>query len=393
MSEWEKVPAGTVAAQRKDIVTLEPGVEYQTMGVRWYGRGAYDRGTGTTETIKAKRLFRAHKGDFVFNRIDTQNGAFDVVPAALDGALVTNEFPLYVVDPDRLSERFLLLYFQQPTVLAQIDAMRAGSEGRSRWKEAEFEAWRIPLPSPAEQRRMVDVMAAVDAQIESVAEELNRLLPLRIRLFLDSDNLQAVTVEQLADVSQGKALPKVVQGQRTGDVSWFKIADMTGPGNEDGYTLADTRLAREHISRLKGTVVATGSVVFPRVGAAVLTEKKRVLEVEAAVDENHLVLTPKEGVSSECLLAAVESIRLSELVQTGAVPSLNMGLIRKAQIPWPAHSSAQLNSALGEVRGQVREMRAELSHLRAFRSALLSSLLNQEIEIREAYDALLEGVS
>ncbi len=99
MSEWKIVPAGTVATQRKDIVTLEPGVEYRTMGVRWYGKGAYDRGTGSTETIKAKRLFRAHEGDFVFNRIDTQNGAFDVVPVGLHGALATNEFPLYVADP------------------------------------------------------------------------------------------------------------------------------------------------------------------------------------------------------------------------------------------------------------------------------------------------------
>lgn len=121
-------------SQRKDIVLLEPGVEYRTMGVRWYGRGAYDRGVGTTENIKAKRLFRAHAGDFVFNRIDTQNGAFDVVPETLGGALATNEFPLYFADRERLDERFLLLYFQQETVLRQIDALRAGSEGRSRWK-------------------------------------------------------------------------------------------------------------------------------------------------------------------------------------------------------------------------------------------------------------------
>ncbi len=35
----------------------------------------------------------------------------------------------------------------------------------------------------------------------------------------------------------------------------------------------------------------------------------------------------------------------------------------------------------------------ELYRLSAFRSALLASLLNQEIEVPESYDALLEGVS
>jgi hypothetical protein len=56
------------------------------MGVRWYGKGAYDRGVVTTETVKAKTLYRVREGDFTFNRIDTQKGAFDVVSPELDGA-------------------------------------------------------------------------------------------------------------------------------------------------------------------------------------------------------------------------------------------------------------------------------------------------------------------
>ncbi|GAA2834206.1 restriction endonuclease subunit S [Kitasatospora sp. CM 4170] len=392
MSEWKTVPAGTVATQRKDVVTLTPGVEYRTMGVRWYGRGAYDRGAGSTETIKAKRLFRAHEGDFVFNRIDTQNGAFDVVPAELHGALATNEFPLYVLDPDRLLPRFLLLYFQQRSVLRQIDTMRAGSEGRSRWKETDFEAWRIPLPPLSEQRRIIDVMAAVDAQIQALQEEFHRSLSLRVALFLSSADLQEVSIEHVANVSQGKALPKSVQGEQSGELSWFKIADMVGLGNEDGYTCAETRLPPEQVKSLKGIAVPAGSVVFPRVGAAVLTEKKRILDVDAAVDENHLVLTPKEGVLPECLLAATESIRLAELVQPGAVPSLNMGLIRRARIPWPAESGTDLNNALARLRATTRGLREELLHIRNVRSALLASLINQETEIPESYDALLTEV-
>ncbi|MCD5422676.1 hypothetical protein LRS71_24505 [Rhodococcus pyridinivorans] len=133
MSEWRHLPAGKIARQRREIVRLEPGVEYRTMGVRWYGKGAYDRGIVTTETVKAKHLYRAREGDFTFNRIDTDKGAFDVVSTELDGALTTNEFPLYEVDEEEIDTRFLLLYFQSPEVLRQIGAVRAGSEGRARW--------------------------------------------------------------------------------------------------------------------------------------------------------------------------------------------------------------------------------------------------------------------
>src|SRR5690606_12637291 len=130
MSEWRHVPAGKIARQRREIVRLEPGVEYRTMGVRWHGKGAYDRGVVTTETVKAKSLYRAREGYFTFNRIDTHKGAFDVVSADIDGALATNEFPLYEVNEGEVDARFLLLNFQRPDVLRQISAVRAGSEGR-----------------------------------------------------------------------------------------------------------------------------------------------------------------------------------------------------------------------------------------------------------------------
>lgn len=168
MSEWRNLPAGKIARQRREIVRLEPGIEYRTMGVRWYGKGAYDRGVVTTETVKAKSLYRARKGDFTFNRIDTDKGAFDVVSAELDGALATNEFPLYEVDKEEMDARFLLFYFQQPEVLRQIGAVRAGSEGRARWKEADFEAWIVPVPPLPVQERIVEVVGAVDSQIAAL---------------------------------------------------------------------------------------------------------------------------------------------------------------------------------------------------------------------------------
>lgn len=397
MSEWEKVPAGTVTAQRKDVVTLEPGVEYHTMGVRWYGRGAYGRGTGTTETIKAKRLFRAHKGDFVFNRIDTQNGAFDVVPAALDGALATNEFPLYVVDPDQLSERFLLLYFQQPSVLAQIDAMRAGSEGRSRWKEADFEAWRIPLPSLAEQRRVVDVIATVGAQIEAIAVEVERsrqaITALRSSLLEPQSHWEPVTIGDIATAATGRAFPDRFQGRTTGVLPYFKVGDMNAPGNERVLRVAPNWLTDETLTRVRPRVCPPGTVVFPIIGAALLTEKRRVLAESSAFDQNLMGLILSDRVTSDYMLAVMSNLSLGDLAQKGAVPSVNQKLVSgiRLAIP-PIEEQKAIGEQVTALLVQTEASASELAHLRTFRAALLTSLLNQDIEIPESYDALLEKV-
>lgn len=396
MSKWEKVPAGIVASQRKDIVTLEPGVEYQTMGVRWYGRGAYDRGIGTTETIKAKRLFRAHKGDFVFNRIDTQNGAFDVVPPALDGALATNEFPLYVVDPDQLSERFLLLYFQQSSVLAQIDAMRAGSEGRSRWKEADFEAWRIPLPSPAEQRRIVDVIATVDAQIETLSAELSTsqaaLGPLISDLLSQGGaSWPLKRLDQIGTFTRGRRFTKadyVESGLSA--IHYGQIHTDLGLITTEALTyLPDYFQDRMRLASRGDVVIAATSENVADLGNATVWLGDGVAAVH---DDANIFKHDLDPVFAGCLFFSPafqqQKVQYAAGTKVTRISSSNLGKI-EVPIPTDRGDQARIGGAVRAFSRAIDARRADLGHLRTFRSSLLTSLLNQGIEIPSSYDLLL----
>jgi type I restriction enzyme S subunit len=159
---------------------------------------------------------------------------------------------------------------------------------------------------------------------------------------------------------------------------------MTGRGNEFGYTLADTRLTSSEVAEIGGVVVEAGAVTFPRVGAAVLTEKKRIVDAPGALDENHLVITPGDGTNSEYLLAVMESFALSSLVRPGAVPSLNMALIRSTKVPWSWTENQSLGTALGALRAESRVLSAEVASLRTTRAGLLSGLLDRTIDIESA---------
>lgn len=403
MSKWDKVPAGIVATQRKDVVTLEPGAEYKTMGVRWYGRGAYDRGIGTTETIKAKRLFRAHKGDFVFNRIDTQNGAFDVVPEELDGALATNEFPLYVVDPDQLSERFLLLYFQQSSVLAQIDAMRAGSEGRSRWKEADFEAWRIPLPSLAEQRRIVDLMAAVDAQVEALTKYLECVVDLLCRL--NSELVETLPVSRtLGDFTATRSGPSYAAADVSptaspGSVPVIGIPntkpdgslDLSETGNVVGLPDSVAKIDESSLVliRTNGNRQRIGNIYMPpdKAHGHAVSAFQFLMKVNDPSDREIVYWLLREPSMQAAMSEAASG-------STG-LGNLAVRWLNAVQIPWsddPAVRAAVV-APLRSLQKVVDAAGQELAHLRTFRSALLTSLLNQEVEIPGSYDAVLEKVS
>ena len=156
MAEWPTTTVGRHVERQTEKVSITPGLEYETMGVRWYGKGAYRRSASRPQT---KTLSRAREGDFVFCRIDAQKGPFAVVPAALDGALVTNEFPLYSVDPTALDARFLVLWFLNQSTLDKIGRLRDGRDGRARWKEPDFEAWPIPHPPAPVQSASVTASA------------------------------------------------------------------------------------------------------------------------------------------------------------------------------------------------------------------------------------------
>lgn len=73
---------------------------------------------------------------------------------------------------------------------------------------------------------------------------------------------------------------------------------------------------------------------------------------------------------------------------------INKALLGSLRLPIPSlEEQAKYVQHCDAVAFAVADLDLELANLRAFRSALMASLLNQEIEIPEAYDALLEEVS
>src|SRR4051812_34859040 len=109
--EWPLVPLGEMTRQIKDVVGVDPDVEYNLLGLRMYGGGMVAR---SLTTSKAASLWRVRSGQFIYSRLWSRAGAFGVVPEEFDGWYASNEFPVFECDQARLLADFLWLYFQQP---------------------------------------------------------------------------------------------------------------------------------------------------------------------------------------------------------------------------------------------------------------------------------------
>jgi len=172
-----RVRIGEVAKQCVRSEVLEPEEAYECLGVKWYGAGVYLRETRTGDEIKAKTLNRVKAGQFLYNRMFVTEGSFAVVPPELDGGVVSNEFPIYDLDESRVLPGWLRLSVLDEFALKRIEAETTGVErgsmkSRRRWKEDQFEAFMIELPSVAVQRRVLHILNVLNAFQEDLDAEL-----------------------------------------------------------------------------------------------------------------------------------------------------------------------------------------------------------------------------
>lgn len=390
MSEFPTVAIGKHAHLRSESQPITAGTSYDTMGVRWYGRGAYMRPPSRPRT---KTLNVAREGDFVFCRIDSQNGPFAVVPQHLDGALVTNEFPCYRTDPNVLDAHFLRMCFLHQGTLDKLGRLRDGRDGRARWKEADFEAWEIPLPPPPVQRCIVEVMAAVDEALDATRDEADRLAEVllnRRNALTDNPEHPSVKAEAAFDIQLGRQRsperatgPMMTKYLRSANIGH----DQLRLGEEGIFEMDFNERERERYSLQNGDVlVSEGSAGADAVGMPAAWHEE--LDGPVCYQNTLLRYRAKEGVTSpefvrHWCLWAYESGAFRNVVPPG-VNILHIGSTRAKAMPMrlpDADGQQAIVDELDPLTDAVVSLRAEADRLAEARAALLDALLTQKVEV------------
>ena len=85
---WPKVRLGELLRPVERPETVDASREYRLLGTHWYGKGLFIKDIKLGQEIKAARLFRVHRGDFVYNRLFAWKGSFAVAGYDVDGCYV-----------------------------------------------------------------------------------------------------------------------------------------------------------------------------------------------------------------------------------------------------------------------------------------------------------------
>ncbi len=166
-SRWPTAKFGDVLRRVERKVTIDDAKEYATVGVRWYGKGAFVRERLLGADIAAKQQSILKKGDVVYNKLFAWKGSFAVADDAVDGHLVSGEFPIYELDRDRLDPHYLSYFFQTLELGLQAGRLSRGAAAISRLRlnPSQFAELKIPLPPPPDQEGLVDVLRRAEVKL------------------------------------------------------------------------------------------------------------------------------------------------------------------------------------------------------------------------------------
>lgn len=156
---------------------------YKEITVRLWGKGVIERGQVSGSSVNGRR-FVARANQFIMSRIDARNGALGIVPQSLDGALVTNDFPLFNLNSDLILSGYLDLHCKTPQFVNLCSKASEGTTNRVRLKEAEFLRSEIDLPSVEDQKKIV-------SQLDTIKGKLQAAFALQEGIDKNVDNLLA----------------------------------------------------------------------------------------------------------------------------------------------------------------------------------------------------------
>ena len=166
---------GSFLVKSRDIIEVQDNVDYKQVTLKINNGGVVPRNNGATlkgSKIGTKRQHVIHAGQFIMSKIDARNGAYGIVPSELEGAIVTNDFPVFDVDIEKVIPQFLVLVSTTDKFVEFARKCSSGTTNRKRMDIAAFLNQQIPLPSIEEQKKILEVYNAQAAQVSKLETDI-----------------------------------------------------------------------------------------------------------------------------------------------------------------------------------------------------------------------------
>ncbi|MBI5006195.1 MAG: restriction endonuclease subunit S [Nitrosomonadales bacterium] len=308
----------------------------------------------------------------------------DVLPANINQALAI----IRLRKSNEVLPEFVLKALETGFLLEQIEKFKGGV-AQQNLSLAQVQEFQIPLPSLPDQQRLVGILDEAFDGIATATANAEQNLQNARALF--ESHLQSVftqrgegwdetTLSAVASINSGAGFPLRHQGKVENGTPFYKVSDMNLPGNERIMENENNSITEKIRAELGATIFPSGSVIFPKIGGAIATNKKRLVGRPCCVDNNVMVATPRSGkITSEYLYYFFRSYNLSDFANDAHLPSIKKSTLENWKISVPIKLAAQemIARQLDELDDEVDRLESLYQRKLAALDELKKSLLHQ----------------
>ena len=278
----------------------------------------------------------------------------------------TNQAICGITPDERLRPDFLYLILKcNKRALIRL----AGGGAQPNISQKIIREFQIPLPPLAVQQEIVAEIEGYQKVINGARAVLDHYRP-HIPIHPD---WPMVPISEVSTVESGYGFSLDHQGGINEEIPFLKVSDMNLLGNEKEIISWNHSVSRELLRKMKAKAYPKGTVIFPKIGAAIGTNKKRILTRESAYDNNVMGIIPDtERLNSDYLHTYLLSFDLSRWASDSQPPSMRKTTVEAHAIPLPPLAIQQ--AIVAEIEAEQALVSANRELITRFEQKIQTSL-------------------
>jgi restriction endonuclease S subunit len=306
------------------------------------------------DTLEAKSGLEVNSGDFLVTTTGPRNrcGIVCHVKKTRKKLIFSGKILRFRVNEKVILPNWLMYLLMSPEYQSTLDKMKVGTSDSSvSIGNQQILDLEILVPPIGEQHKIVELLedhlSRLDAALVDVRKAKIKATQFRRSLLLSlmspdyagsSGDWTRTTLGNVCDLVAGKTPPSlessiagIDDSSRT--VPFYKVGDM----NLHPEYLCESRLylSAKQVEDRKLFILPKGSVVFPKAGGAIATNKKRMISVPGPIDLNCMAAIPIHGTNPKYLSWWFQSINLSSYADGSILPQLSKGKMTEIPVDWP----------------------------------------------------------
>jgi len=375
---WPIVKLGEVLKQRKEFVTIDDLIIYKRPRVQLHAQGIVLRDQIPGSLIKTKTQQVCQTGEFLVAEIDAKVGGYGILPAELNGSVVSSHYFLFVINEAKLDRRFLDFFIRTPSFRDQVAAQ--GSTNYAAIRPSQVLNYEIPLPPLAEQRRIVARIEELAAHIheaqalrQQAAEQAEALVVRSAAAIFDSIG-NRVRLGDICDTSSGGTPSRDRADFFAGDIPWIKSGEL----KDDYIDKVEEHITEQAVQSSSAKLFPSGTVLVALYGANV--GKTGILSIEATTNQAVCAIFPTKVINRDFIWWFLRRMRPVFVEDSfgGAQPNISQKIIRDTKIPAPSLAEQRrIVAELDALQAEVNRLKVLQAETAAELDAMLPSLLDR----------------